>query len=179
MAEASHPYVYKDGKEERWALARRLGPKVTKGLHDLRRKAIETSEQTALIEATTMVQIGIRYIQEIKDRNEALWWISDSFERADMLSVTPEIIVTGRTPEYWAERLAKAGMPVDVDEIRSRAEAQHKFYDVAGHMLLLPRQLDQIFEKQPPSLRSPIEEREFQRVLARLTKPRRRRTQKR
>ncbi|WP_027142089.1 hypothetical protein [Mesorhizobium sp. WSM3626] len=157
-----------------------LNDDVRSGLRKLRQLAIDQGEPAAFLDAVNTVHAGLRYIKEVRDEKEAKRWMIELFDRSDLLPHhVPEIVMTARPPEHWAERLAANGLSISAEEIRERAVADGILFRIGGEILLTPGQLDELFQVDNTSegraRRAARNDRRpsaaFNRVMARLKKP--------
>ncbi|OHV87908.1 hypothetical protein [Mesorhizobium sp. ORS 3428] len=155
-----------------------LNDDVRAGLRKLRQLAIDRGEAAAFLDAVNTVHAGLHYIKATRDEKEAERWMIDLFNRAEFVR-DPEIIARARSPEHWAQRLAANGLSITADEIRNRARADRKFYEIGDEILLTPDQLDEVFQvDNTPEGRARRAARNdhrpsatFKRLVARLKKP--------
>lgn len=155
-----------------------VDPDVKRRLRELR----QIGPHMGFIEATKMVEAGLRYIKEVRDRQQARWWTMELFERVDILDGHLQIVATGRSPEQWSEKLTAAGAPVSPETIRELALASNDFYRIGEQMILLPAQLSRLFHSSRSEaiakIRLPRESKVYLRLVARLTGLKKRRLPK-
>ncbi|WP_163265579.1 hypothetical protein [Chelativorans alearense] len=148
---------------------------VRRGILALRKTEREIGVAYALVDATVMIEAGLRYLKEVFEEKDATERVVMLLDRTQVLPY-PDVLAAARPAEYWSERLAEAGAPISPADIRKRALAKGMFFEVNKAILISPGQLDAIFR----SSRKPAEpeSKAANMVLAKLRAKRRRVTRK-